>query len=192
VVSTKPRPPGDEQRVRLDRLVVGPQEDPQRARVEHPVDGRPHHYTLQQLAIVEQLLEPAAYLPQNARGRITVQPHLAGDPADDALGAALTVHESHHQRSCEQHHHHAGQCGRRVAGVDTAHGDRHHQRHPEDQVEHHRRPQSGGGEGESGVRTAHARQRQQPISESRSGCAAAGHRVRERLGAHLDPEHPHA
>ena len=36
-----------------------------------------------------------------------------------------------------------------------------------------------------------ARQRHQPVAERRAGGAAAGDDVAERLGAHLDAEHPH-
>ena len=58
------------------------------------------------------------------------------------------------------------------------------------QVEHDGRAEAGGGQGEAGVGAADARQREQPVAERRAGGAAAGHDVAERLGAHLDAEHP--
>ena len=139
-----------------------------------------------------RLLQPLADLAEGRGGRVRVEVQLAAEPAQERLGPSLTVLQAEHEQGDDEHDAQAGERERHVQGVHPAQRDRDQQGDPEEQVEHDGGAQAGGGQGEAGVRAADARQREQPVAEGRAGRAAAGHDVAERLGAHLDAEHPQA
>ncbi len=115
---------------------------------------------------------------------------LAGDPARRLLGASLAVGQSDHEHRRDAHDDHADDRGEPVQRVDATDRDRDDEPEPEDDVQHDRRADAGGGECEAGVRAADPRQREQAVAERRAGRVPAGDDVRQRLGAQLDAEDP--
>ena len=167
------------------------QEHPQRRRVEQPVEARPQQDPPQQRAVGDQLLEPLADLAQRRGRRVRVEVQLAAEPAQEpsrpgpgraagrATSRATTTMMPRPARAAVTY---SGLTPR--SGIEISRAIQ------KMQVEHDGRAEAGRGQGEAGVGAADARQREQPVAERRAGRAAAGHDVAERLGAHLDAEHP--
>lgn len=126
-----------------------------------------------------------------------------GHAVDDAAGPFLTPGQQVEQAAegSEEHHPDGGghqhQDRRRAGGVavhardpESVGPEEPDQRAPENDVEHHGRPDALRAEGESGVGPGHARLGHQPVAQGRSRCGAAGGHVAEGQGREVDPEEP--
>jgi hypothetical protein len=180
----------------------GGHEYPQRGGVEQPVGRRPPDRPGQEPLVLHEHGEPPGQ-PLEQRGEAVgveeadVGRHAVDDPAGPLLAPGQQVEE--HTEGTEQdhadrrrHHHQDGGRGGAVpvgAGHPEAVGaEEADQRAPEDGVQHDRRADALGAEGEPGVGPGHARLGQQAVAEGRSRGRAAGRHVAEGQGGEVDPE----
>ncbi len=70
--------------------------------------------------VADELLEPLADLAERRGDPIRVDPQLAGDPAHDAFGAALALHDADHQERRDADHDDADERRAAVVRVDAA------------------------------------------------------------------------
>ena len=95
-----------------------------RERLDHPVIDADGHF-IETGPVFQQFFRDFAV--QHGGGLVLVDADLAGDPADGALGAALTLHQPEHEGAGQAHHEDAGEGGRAIQRVHATDRDRHDQ-----------------------------------------------------------------
>jgi hypothetical protein len=192
---------------RGDEVAEGGHEDPEGRRIEQPVGRSPADGPPGEGPVLHQYREPCRQPFDQGRGPVGIEEaDPARHPPDDPAGPLLTPGEEVEEapEGAQQDHPHAGghddQDGGRlrlVAVVSSrdveAVGDQEgHQRAPEHHVEHDRRPDALGPEGEAGIGPRNPRLGEQPVAECGPRSSPAGGNVAEGQRGHVDAEEPEA
>jgi len=199
------QPIGHQQIDRGDEVTECGDEHPERGGIEQPVGRRPSDGPAGQGAVPHERGEPVGQPLHQGGGPVSIEePDPVGHPADDPAGPLLTSGQQVEQpaeRTEEDHPDpgsHDDQDRRRSRlpavmagrGVEAVGDEEAHQGAPEHGVEHHRRTDALGPEGEPGVRSAHPGLGEQAVAKGGAGGGAPGGDVAEGQRGHVDPEQP--
>ncbi len=182
-------------------------EHPERGGIEQPVGRRPPDGPAGEGAVPHEGGEPVGQPLHQRGGPVGVEePDPVGHPAHHPAGPLLASGQQVEQAAegTEQDHTdpggHEDQDRRRARlpavmtgrGVEAVGDQEGHQRAPEHGIEHHRRADALGPEGEPGVRSAHPGLGEQAVAQGRAGSGAPGRDMAEGQRGHVDPEQPEA
>ena len=184
-------------------MAEGGDEHPERGGVEEPVGGGPPSRTPQQGPVLEEHGEPRRQTLDQRGDAVGVDEadpfrHRPDDPTGPCLSPRQQVEEA--AEGAEEDHAHGGghddqdRCRRRRVpvqpggDVEPVQDEESDQRQPEQHVEHDRRADALGAEGESGVGAAHAGLGEEAVAERGPRGRPPGGDVAEGEGGQVDPE----
>jgi hypothetical protein len=184
-------------------VAEGGHEYPQRGGIEQPVGRGPSHRPAGQGPVLHQDREPLGQLLDQGGGALGVEEadparHTTDDPAGPLLSPGQEVEEPT-ERPEQDHadprgHDDQDRCRLRLAtgvagrDVEPVRDEKGHQGEPEHHVEHDRRSDALGAEGEPGIGTAHTRLGEESVPEGRPGGRPSGRDVAQGQRGHIDAE----
>ena len=178
-----------EQLDRVDEMAEGGHEGPQRCRVEEPVERGPQQRPVADVAVLGQLHDRVADLPDQSLQAVGSHPGNA--PAHGSHGPHRPLsagREGVCQHGRPEQREQAYQRGDHVDGVEAGEGDRYEQRHPQHDVEHDGRPDGLGRHGEARVGPFHALGGEQAIADSGSSGRPPRDDMGDGRGGQDDPD----